>query len=154
MLKKTIIYILCTCIIISIGLLIYVCNTDINEHFQSQSQNIEDEKKYETICNNILNKYGPTYYKSLDKMTEKQKDKYLKNVKYENMTIGDYINYIILKKQKLNNLNEHETNILNKIINGKTLILSDIPKMKSKTPPPPLNSEQYYNNFLEKNQSF
>ncbi len=101
-------------------------------------------KPYDPNSYLIDNKYGPTYYKDPKLMTEKQKHKFANIDHFSNMTIGDYINYLLVKTELKLPINLSENNVLLRHNQNERLILSDIPNDPSIVPPPPLNAQEYY----------
>ena len=110
-------------------------NNNLYENFQSD-------------INTNTNNYGTTYYKNPDHMTENQQNKFLKIAKFSNMTIGDYINFLVLANNKNSNrLTPYDRLMYLKYLSGKRLNLNDIPSDPSIDPPPPPNAQKTYENF-------
>ena len=95
----------------------------------------------------INNKYGPTYYKDPKLMTEKQQHKFINSAKFSNMTIGDYVNYLLLSEKLGKQLSLHDISVLAKYKINSNLTLNDIPNDVSAVPPPPMNAQHLYEKF-------
>ena len=94
----------------------------------------------------VHNIYGPTYYKDLSLMTDKQKFKFLRKSKFEKMTIQDYINWLNVNLLFNEKLNDHHMKSYVKYLSGERLNLNDIPTIY-KNPLPPPTAQSYFEEY-------
>ena len=71
--------------------------------------------------------YGPTYYKHPQDLTNKQLQKFKLKAKIDKMTLQDYVNWVILFDENIQDLPQIHHKNLNKIKNGIRLLFNDIP---------------------------
>lgn len=70
---------------------------------------------------------APTYYMDPSQMTSIQRLKFKNNAKFQNMTVNDYKNWLLLFKDDQAGLDQYNRKQLRKILKGGKLKLSDIP---------------------------
>lgn len=85
--------------------------------------------------------YGPTYYKDPKDLTKRQLQKFKIKAKFNKMTVQDYVNWLMLFKDDLDDLAPRHLNNFNKIRKGVKLTLNDIPRDKI---PPPMAAQDYF----------
>jgi hypothetical protein len=101
-------------------------------------QDLKVDKKFQT--------YGPTNYQDPNDMTEQQKLSF--KLSYpNNMTLQDYVNWLMLYKDEEKNLSkEHVVNLQKLLIGEKLEYIAGILPPPTKVSPP-LTSEDYFNNL-------
>ena len=139
----------------------FIDNIDLTESFnQSQDDLIYENKfckKNESTIQNITNDnkvtidkkfqtYGPTNYQDPNDMSQEQRLSF----KYSypnNMTLQDYVNWLMLYKDEPKNLSkEHVINLQKLLIGEKLEYIAGILPPSTKTSPP-LTSKDYFNNL-------
>tara|TARA_B100001248_G_scaffold248043_1_gene220002 strand:- start:1889 stop:2590 length:702 start_codon:yes stop_codon:yes gene_type:complete len=139
----------------------FICNIDLKEKFnQTEDDSIYEDKyckKNKSIIHNITNEnkvkidkkfqtYGPTNYQDPNDMTQEQRLSF----KYSypnNMTLQDYVNWLILYKDEQKNLSkEHVINLQKLLIGEKLEYIAGILPPPTKTSPP-LTSKDYFDNL-------
>jgi hypothetical protein len=139
-------------LLIILMVLVIVCVLSYIVYDDTHINNIETFAtnifKSGTIEKSIFETYGPTYYKDPSLMTPAQKTKFLKTAKFGNMTIGDYINWLLLSEKLGNPLSFSDTKVLLKFKAGSRLSLDDIPEDKTSVPKQPQSAQTTFNNFM------
>ncbi len=85
--------------------------------------------------------YGPTYYKDPKDLTDRQLQKFKLKAKFDKMTVQDYVNWLMLFEDDLDDLAPRHLNNFLKIKKGVKLTLNDIPRDKI---PPPMTAQDYF----------
>ena len=85
--------------------------------------------------------YGPCYYKDPKDMTERQIRKFKDKAKFGKMTVQDYVNWLTLFDDNLDELSPRHLNNFIKVKRGIKLVLNDIPSDRS---PPPMTAQDYF----------
>lgn len=84
--------------------------------------------------------YGPTNYKDPLDMTDKERKQYMKKYR-KNMTLQDYINWLLLFRDNPYCLNEVHFKNLKTVVRGGKLTLDDMPLVRL---PAPTNASSYF----------
>ena len=75
-------------------------------------------------------------------MTDRQLYKFKVNAKFDKMTVQDYINWLVLFEDDLDQLSPRHLNNFLKLKKGIKITLNDIPRDKL---PPPMTAQTYFN---------
>lgn len=86
--------------------------------------NIYDNEKNKCYC---VGGYGTTYYKNPNNMTPNQIQKFKTKAKFSNMTLQDYINWLLLFDNEPEKLSINHARNLQKITKGLSLSFKDLP---------------------------
>jgi hypothetical protein len=108
------------------------------QEITNTNKNLKIDKKFQT--------YGPTNYQDPNDMGQEQRLSF----KYSypnNMTLQDYVNWLMLYKDEQKNISkEHVVNLQKLLIGEKLEYIAGILPPSTKTSPP-LTSEDYFNNL-------
>lgn len=123
---------------------------DINyekEYCEDKTKNIQDiTYNYDLKVDKKFQTYGPTNYQDPNDMSQEQKLSF-KFSYPNNMTLQDYINWLMLHKDEQKNLSEEHVVNLQKLLMGEKLeYIAGILPPPTKVSPP-LTSEDYFDNL-------
>jgi hypothetical protein len=142
-------------------------NTIINKKLKNNSQaeevinlkenlndndSLDDNTKKEQKSNNFFESYGPTNYPEPKDMSEQQRMSF-KYTYPNNMTLQDYVNWLLLYKDDTKILSKNHFINLSKLLRGERLVY-----LPGVLPPPnrispPLTSKDFFDNcYLDKTQ--
>jgi hypothetical protein len=115
------------------------CNVVYGE---GQNKCLSNNKCYCMAGSGLFCHYGPCYYKDPKDMTDRQLQKFKQKAKFQKMTVQDYVNWLNLFEQDLDQLAPRHLNNYLKIKKGIRLEPNDIPRDRV---PPPMNAQDYFN---------
>ena len=95
----------------------------------------------------VLCQLGPTAYKDPKDMTTKEKTIFKNLSNYDNFTIQDYKNWLVLYKKDYYLLSDEHLINLRKVLRGEPISLRDIPTGGLR---PPLTSQKYFAEMYDK----
>lgn len=120
------------------------CETDADCNVvfgQGKNKCLSNHKCYCVEGSGAFCHYGPTYYRDPKDMTARQVQKFKLNAKFDKMTLQDYVNWLMLFSEDLDQLAPRNLNNFIKLKKGIKITLNDIPRDKI---PPPMNAEDYF----------
>lgn len=132
-----------------------ITNTKKNNTTNTRNNNISDKTKLKILElqkeNNMYNNdkyqmYGPTNYLDPKDMTDTERISYM-NLYPDNMTLQDYVNWLLLYKNKQEYLSVEHIKNLKKILRGEQLIYQAGVLPPPTKISPPLSSSDYFDNL-------
>ena len=130
--------------------------TDNNRKDNNQTDNITDNNEIDynqtsDYNNTKFQMYGPTNYLDPKDMTNEERISY-KNTYPSNMTLQDYVNWLLLYKNEQQYLSLEHVKNLKKILRGEILVYSaGILPPPTKISPPLTSSDYFDNLYINKN---